>query len=106
MVKITFIQNNGTVQTVHAAPGMTVMESAGENMVPGSMPIAVAPAHVSTCHVFVLEPQWMETTGKRSEMEEDMLDFAFDVFATTAACLRSKRRMTDGLVLRVPEKQF
>jgi 2Fe-2S ferredoxin len=63
MVKITFIQNNGTVQTVDAQPGMTVMESAVKNMVAGIDADCGGACACATCHVFV-EPQWMETTNQ------------------------------------------
>jgi 2Fe-2S ferredoxin len=106
MVKITFIQNNGTVQTVDAQPGMTVMESAVKNMVPGIDADCGGACACATCHVFV-EPQWIETTGKRSEMEEDMLDFAFDVRDNSRlSCQIKVTDSLDGLVVRVPEKQF
>jgi ferredoxin, 2Fe-2S len=106
MVKITFIQNNGTVQTVDAQPGMTVMESAVKNMVPGIDADCGGACACATCHVFV-EPQWTETAGKRSEMEEDMLDFAFDVRDNSRlSCQIKVTEALDGLVVRVPEKQF
>ena len=49
----------------------------------------------------------METTGKRSDMEEDMLDFAFDVRDNSRlSCQIKVTEALDGLVVRVPEKQF
>ena len=60
----------------------------------------------ATCHVFV-EPGWLEKTGKRNSMEEDMLDFAFDVRDNSRlSCQIKISDALDGLRVRVPEKQF
>jgi 2Fe-2S ferredoxin len=49
----------------------------------------------------------VEKTGKPSEMEEDMLDFAFDVRETSRlSCQIKVSDELDGLVVEVPEKQF
>jgi 2Fe-2S ferredoxin len=60
----------------------------------------------ATCHVYVDEA-WRDKTGKPSDMEEDMLDFAFDVQEGSRLCCQIKVSDTlDGLVVRVPAKQF
>ena len=60
----------------------------------------------ATCHVYV-DPAWTERTGKPSEMEEDMLDFAFDVRPESRlSCQIRVSDGLDGLIVRVPEKQF
>jgi 2Fe-2S ferredoxin len=106
MAKITFIQSSGTEQTVDGLPGMTVMEAAIKNMVPGIDADCGGACACATCHVYV-EPDWVEKTGKRSTMEEDMLDFAFDVRDNSRLCCQIKISPTlDGLRVRVPEKQF
>jgi 2Fe-2S ferredoxin len=106
MVKITYIQHNGTSQSVDAQPGMTVMEAAVKNMVPGIDADCGGACACATCHVFV-ERDWLEPTGKRSDMEEDMLDFAFDVRDNSRlSCQIKVTEQLDGLVVRVPEKQF
>jgi ferredoxin, 2Fe-2S len=106
MVKITYIQHNGISQTVEAQPGMTVMEAAVKNMVPGIDADCGGACACATCHVFV-EPAWLEATGKRSDMEEDMLDFAFDVRENSRlSCQIKVTDQLEGLVVRVPEKQF
>ena len=106
MVKITYIQNNGTSQTVEAEAGMTVMEAAVKNMVPGIDADCGGACACATCHVFV-EPEWVDRTGSRSDMEEDMLDFAFDVRDNSRlSCQIKVTDQLDGLVVRVPEKQF
>jgi 2Fe-2S ferredoxin len=106
MAKITFIQHNGTEQTVDGLPGMSVMEAAIKNLVPGIDADCGGACACATCHVYV-EPEWMDKTGTRSSMEEDMLDFAFDVRDTSRLSCQIKISNTlDGLRVRVPEKQF
>jgi 2Fe-2S ferredoxin len=106
MVKITYIQHDGNSQSVEAQPGMTVMEAAIKNMVPGIDADCGGACACATCHVFV-DPEWQEKTGKRSDMEEDMLDFAFDVRDNSRlSCQIKVTENLNGLVVRVPEKQF
>jgi len=106
MVKITFIQHDGKEQTVDGLPGMSVMEAAIKHMVPGIDADCGGACACATCHVFV-EPEWREKTGQRSSMEEDMLDFAFDVRdSSRLSCQIKITDALDGLRVRVPEKQF
>ena len=106
MAKITFIQHNGSEQTVEGHAGMTVMETAVKNMVPGIDADCGGACACATCHVYV-EPGWLEKTGQRNPMEEDMLDFAFDVREESRlSCQIKVSDVLDGLRVRVPEKQF
>lgn len=106
MAKITFIQPDGAVQTVEAEPGLTVMEAAKINNVPGIEAECGGACACATCHVYVDEG-WRAKTGKPEPMEEDMLDFAFDVREESRLCCQIKvTAALDGLVVRVPAKQF
>ena len=106
MPKITFIESNGTEQTVEAEIGMTVMEAAVKNMVPGIEAECGGACSCATCHIYV-EDAWREATGSPDEMEEDMLDFAFDVRETSRlSCQIPITDALDGLVVRIPDKQF
>ena len=106
MAKITYIQENGTSQTVDAQPGMSVMESAVKNGVPGIDADCGGACACATCHVYV-EPDWQAAAGTRGDMEEDMLDFAFDVRDNSRlSCQIKVTDALDGLVVRVPAKQF
>lgn len=106
MPKITFIQPDGTEQAVEAQAGMTVMETAKKNLVDGIEAECGGACACATCHVYV-EEAWREATGPPSEMEEDMLDFAFDVRPTSRlSCQIKVTDALDGLIVRVPEKQF
>lgn len=84
---------------------MTLMESAVKNMVPGIDADCGGACACATCHVYI-EPDWLEATGDREEMEEDMLDFAFDVQETSRlSCQIRISDALDGLVVRIPEQQ-
>ena len=106
MPKITFIQPDGQSQTVSADVGLTVMESAKLNNIEGIEAECGGACACATCHVYV-DDAWRAAAGKPSEMEEDMLDFAFDVREESRLCCQIKVSASiDGLVLRVPAKQF
>lgn len=106
MAKITFIQPDGSQQVVEAAPGNTVMEAARLNRVAGIEAECGGACACATCHVYV-DAAWADKTGKAAAMEEDMLDFAFDVRPESRlSCQMKVTDALDGLVLRVPGKQF
>ena len=73
---------------------MSVMEAAIKSMVPGIDADCGGACACATCHVYV-EPEWLERAGKRSDMEEDMLDFAFDVREQSR--LSCQIKVTDAL---------
>ena len=106
MAKITFIQPDGRAQTVEGEPGMTVMETAKKHLVEGIEAECGGACACATCHVYV-DDQWRERVGPPAEMEEDMLDFAFDVRESSRlSCQIKVTQELDGLIVRVPDKQF
>ena len=106
MPKITYIEHDGKTHTVEAQNGTTVMENAIKNGIPGIVAECGGACSCATCHVHVGE-EWMEKVGKPSPMEEDMLDFAFDVRPNSRlSCQIKVSDALDGLIVRVPEKQF
>lgn len=106
MAKITFTQPDGTSQVVEAKAGQTVMEAAKLADIPGIEAECGGACACATCHVYVAE-DWREKTGSPSEMEEDMLDFAFDVREESRlSCQIKVSEELDGLVVQVPAKQF
>lgn len=106
MPKITYIEHGGKEHAVDADVGMTVMEAAVKNQVPGIEAECGGACSCATCHVYVRD-DWKDRTGEPDEMEEDMLDFAFDVRPTSRlSCQIQITDELDGLVVEVPEKQF
>ena len=105
MTKVTFIDTKGVSRTVDAQVGSTVMETALRNSIPGIEAECGGACACSTCHLYVDEA-WREKTGEPSPMEEDMLDFAFEVKPTSRlSCQMKVREDFDGLVVRTPERQ-
>ena len=106
MAKITFVQPDGKSQTVTAEAGMTVMETAKKNLIDGIEAECGGACACATCHVYV-DAAWVEKVGKPADMEEDMLDFAFDVRdESRLSCQIKVTPALDGLIVKVPAKQF
>ena len=106
MVKITFIQPDNSEQVVECEPGMTLMEAAKLHNVPGIEAECGGACACATCHVYV-DDAWRDKTGTPSQMEEDMLDFAFDVREQSRlSCQIKIKPELDGLIVLVPAKQF
>ena len=105
MPKITFIDAAGTSRIVESEVGSTVMEAALKNGVPGVEAECGGACACATCHVYVDE-EWRAKTGEPSPMEEDMLDFGFDVRPNSRlSCQIKVTEELDGLVVRTPERQ-
>lgn len=106
MAKITFVQPDGSQQTVSAAAGVTVMEAAKVNRIAGIEAECGGACACATCHIYIQEA-WVDKVGKPASMEEDMLDFAFDVRPESRlSCQIKVTEALDGLVVSVPGKQF
>lgn len=105
MTKITFIGNDGTKYDVDAENGSTVMENAIRNQIPGIDAECGGACACATCHVYV-GADWLEAAGKVEAMEEDMLDFAFDVRdESRLSCQIKVTDALEGMVIQVPERQ-
>jgi 2Fe-2S ferredoxin len=105
MAKLTYITHDGARFEVEAQPGSTVMENAVRNQVPGIEAECGGACACATCHVYVDEA-WASAAGKAGPMEEDMLDFAYDIRPNSRlSCQIKVSDALDGLVVRVPERQ-
>ena len=105
MIKITYQDQDGSSREVEAEEGSTVMETAIRADVPGIVAECGGACACATCHVYVDEA-WREKTGGPSPMEEDMLDFGFDVRPESRlSCQIKVTPELDGLVVRTPERQ-
>jgi 2Fe-2S ferredoxin len=105
MTKLSYITFDGARFDVEAENGSTVMENAIRNAVPGIEAECGGACACATCHVYVDEA-WTDIVGEPEAMEEDMLDFAFDVRPNSRlSCQIKVRDELDGLVVQVPERQ-
>ncbi len=105
MAKVTYIEHDGTEHVIDVKPGLTVMEGAVKNNVPGIDADCGGACACATCHVYVDE-SWLAKTGDRSAMEESMLDFAEGVETNSRlSCQIKVTDALDGLIVGRPESQ-
>ena len=105
MAKITYIENDGTEHSVEVRNGLSVMEGAIRNNVPGIDADCGGACACATCHVYVDEA-WRDKTGSTSAMEDSMLDFAENVEPNSRlSCQIRVSDDLDGLIVRLPESQ-
>ena len=107
MPKITYVEHGGSEHVVEVSTGLTVMEGARNNNIPGIDADCGGACACSTCHVYV-HPDWVEKLPAREAMEEDMLDFAYepDPVRSRLTCQLKVTDALDGLVVQMPEKQI
>ena len=99
MAKIHFVDHSGEKRTIEVENGATVMEAAIRNAVPGIEAECGGACACATCHVYVDEA-WREKVGSPTPMEEDMLDFGFDVRPNSRlSCQIKVSDELDGLVV-------
>src|ERR687893_407684 len=105
MARITYVEHGGKEHVVEVPNGLTVMEGARDNGIPGIEAECGGACACATCHVYV-DPAWTPAVGQPSAMEEDMLDFGYDVRPNSRlSCQIRVSSELDGLVVRVPERQ-
>ena len=107
MAKITYVEFGGKQHIIDVPSGMTVMEGARDNGVPGIDADCGGACACSTCHVY-LDEAWIDRVPAKDTMEEDMLDFAWqpDPVKSRLTCQIKVTPALDGLVVQLPEKQI
>ena len=105
MAKITYITHDNQIHTVEVQNGLTVMEGAVQNDVPGIDADCGGGMACATCHVYVKE-EWFNKLPTKEDGAEDMLDMAFEPKKNSR--LRSQIIISDeldGLTVSIPSKQ-
>tara|TARA_Y100000746_G_C15216201_1_gene331469 strand:- start:292 stop:612 length:321 start_codon:yes stop_codon:yes gene_type:complete len=106
MAKIKYIEFNGEEHEVDVQNGLTVMEGAIKNKIPGIDADCGGACACATCHVYV-QKEWLSKLPSKEDTEEDMLDFAFEVKENSRlSCQLTVTDELDGLIVDLPEKQF
>ena len=106
MSKITYIEHNGTSHTVDVSNGLTVMEGAVQNDIPGIDADCGGSMACATCHVYVKD-DWFNKLPKKNEGEDDMIDQAFEPNTSSRlSCQIQVSDNLDGLKVYLPEKQI
>ncbi len=105
MSKITYIEHSGKQYTADVKNGLTVMEGAIQNNIPGIDADCGGSMACATCHVYVKE-EWFDRLLKKEDGEEDMLDMAYEPKKfSRLSCQLIVSNELDGLVVTMPEKQ-
>ena len=106
MVHILFISEENNQQlAVDSSSGLTLMEAALENNVPGIIAECGGACSCATCHVYI-DDKWRNRVGAPNIMEDDMLDFAYDRRENSRlSCQIVLDESLDGLVVYIPERQ-
>ena len=105
MTKITYIEHDGKTHTIEVATGLSVMEGAVQNNIPGIDADCGGSMACATCHVYVKEG-WFNKLPEKEDGEEDMLDMAFEPKKNSRlSCQLMVSDQIDGLVVNLPEKQ-
>ena len=105
MSKITYIESSGKSHTVDVKNGLSVMEGAIQNDIPGIDADCGGGMSCATCHVYVKE-NWFDKMDKKEDGEDDMLDMAFEPNKfSRLSCQIIVSDELEGLVVNLPAKQ-
>ena len=105
MPKITYIEHNGKSHQIDVANGLTVMEGAIQNNIPGIDADCGGSMACATCHVYVKE-EWFDKLPKKEDGEEDMIDMAYEPNKfSRLSCQLTVSNELEGLVVKLPAKQ-
>ena len=105
MPRITFVQPDGSRETIAAEPGYSVMEVATDHGIEGIVAECGGSCTCSTCHVYV-DPDWAPRLGPASGDELALLEFAHEpADHSRLSCQIDLIEELDGLVVTVPREQ-
>ena len=105
MPKITYVDCKGSSKTIDVENGLTVMEGAIQNDIPGIDADCGGSMACATCHVYG-EEKWLDKIPKAEEAEVDMIDMAFEPKKNSRlSCQLIVSDELDGLTVTTPEKQ-
>ena len=105
MAKITYKDQEGNSKTIEVENGLSVMEGAIQNNIPGIDADCGGSMACATCHVYV-EEKWLDKLSKPEDGEIDMIDMAFEPKKNSRlSCQIMVSDDLDGLTVHMPEKQ-
>ena len=105
MAKIIFKDNQGNSKTIEVENGLSVMEGAIQNDIPGIDADCGGGMACATCHVYINE-DWFDKITPKEDGEEDMLDMAFEPKKNSRlSCQIVISDELDGLTVNIPSKQ-
>ena len=105
MPKVTYKDFNGNSKTINVESGLSVMEGAIQNDIPGIDADCGGSMACATCHVYV-EEKWLNKLPKAEDAENDMIDMAYNPKKNSRlSCQIILSDELDGLEVTTPEKQ-
>ena len=105
MPKITYKTQDDKTHIIDVQNGLTVMEGAIQNDIPGIDADCGGGMSCATCHVYVNE-EWLDKLPAKEDGEEDMLDMAFEPKKNSRlSCQLIVSDTLDGLVVKIPSEQ-
>ena len=105
MPKITYTTHDNQIHTIDIQKGLSVMEGAVQNDIPGIDADCGGGMACATCHVYVNE-DWLDKLPAKEDGEEDMLDMAFEPKKNSRlSCQITISNELDGLIVNIPSKQ-
>ena len=105
MPKITYKEHKGNSKTIEVENGLSIMEGAVQNEIPGIDADCGGSMACATCHVYV-EDKWFDKIPKAEDAETDMIDMAFEPKKNSRlSCQIIVSDELDGLEVTTPEKQ-
>ena len=106
MPKVTFTDHKGNSKTIEIDNGLSVMEGAVQQNIPGIDADCGGSMACATCHVYV-DDDWYEKIPKAEDAEIDMIDMAFEPKKNSRlSCQIIVADNVDGLKVTTPEKQI
>ena len=105
MPKIIYKDYLGSSKTIEVDNGLSVMEGAIQQDIPGIDADCGGSMACATCHVYV-EEKWLEKIPKAEDAEVDMIDMAFEPKKNSRlSCQIIVTDEFEGLTVTTPEKQ-
>ena len=105
MPKIIYKDNHGNSKTIEVENGLSVMEGAIKNDVPGIDADCGGSMACATCHVYV-EEKWLDKLPKAEDAEVDMIDMAYEPKKNSRlSCQLIVTDKLEGLTVTTPNKQ-
>ncbi len=105
MIKVTYIESDGTRRDVKVEEGANLMDAALDNLVPGIDGDCGGVCACATCHVHV-EPSWIDKLVPMDATEDAMLELTDDRDESSRlGCQIKATPELDGLVVHTPEGQ-
>lgn len=106
MIKVTFIDHDGTEHETELETGQSLMEGAVGNGIEGIVADCGGACACATCHCYI-DPAWQERVGEANELEKEMLECANEPAENSRlSCQITLTEQLDGLVVRLPESQL